>query len=496
MFAPLHWHTSPEIRNIPGQQVPRAERDRNALETDLGHEVSRRGSYFHCAEGPLRPRSARGVYREESTVNNFKPLITIAVLGCIGYVVYTHLNSKPSAPPPGAPTGWDSAPTVQMPAENGLSGKWDGLGSGQNNPLPPAAMSRSASGPSGANSANTVAPSFATSAPSIGSQAETTGPTFGSAANSNPAPAASVTPTADDQWATTDPAAAASSSTPPPTANYGDRPAADPSVPNNDRYPSVPIDGQAPQGGAPNPPPGAEQQDVGKQFQAAWEKCSRLLEDGRLVEGLTELSSWHEHPRLSATENQQLTDLLDQVSGTVIYSTQHFTEPAHVVKDGERLQEIADQYSLPWQLLAKINGIEDPASLQSGEQLKVVRGPFGGVIQIEKRQLTLMLGNLYAGRFVIGIGRDLPPREGTFTVTEKVSNPVYHGRERTINADDPSNPLGERWIALGSDMGIHGVGPLTDIGSTNQPGSISLGQRDIDDVYDILSVGSKVMIVK
>jgi lipoprotein-anchoring transpeptidase ErfK/SrfK len=63
-------------------------------------------------------------------------------------------------------------------------------------------------------------------------------------------------------------------------------------------------------------------------------------------------------------------------------------------------------------------------------------------------------------------------------------------------ADDPGNPLGERWISLGTDLGIHGTGPLTDVSSTNQPGSISLGTRDIDDVYDILSEGSKVVIVR
>jgi lipoprotein-anchoring transpeptidase ErfK/SrfK len=103
---------------------------------------------------------------------------------------------------------------------------------------------------------------------------------------------------------------------------------------------------------------------------------------------------------------------------------------------------------------------------------------------------------MYAGRFVVGLGRDMPPQEGTFTVTEKVTNPVYHGRERTIPADDPANPLGERWIALGKDMGIHGISPMADIGSPLQPGSISLGDRDITDVYDILSVGSKVMILR
>jgi len=103
---------------------------------------------------------------------------------------------------------------------------------------------------------------------------------------------------------------------------------------------------------------------------------------------------------------------------------------------------------------------------------------------------------MYAGRFILGFGRDMPLREGTFTVTDKHMNPVYHGQGRTIAADDPNNPLGEFWIGIDRDMAFHGIGPLAEMGSTNQPGSAGLSSRDIADVYDILSVGSKVMIVR
>ena len=77
---------------------------------------------------------------------------------------------------------------------------------------------------------------------------------------------------------------------------------------------------------------------------------------------------------------------------------------------------------------------------------------------------------------------------------DKVVNPVYHGRERAIGADDPEQSLGERWIGLGSDMGIHGTNRPENIGRTDLPGSISLSPRDVEDVFDILSVGSKVTI--
>lgn len=407
-------------------------------------------------------------------MNSIKPLITIAVLGGIGYVVYNQLNSKPPTPPPGAPQGWESGATVQMPGEGGSDTKWGGLGGSPNSVLPPAAI-----GAASATRAESAAPTFS------GSQAGGVAPTFGTN-NSTPG---------DEKWGTTDPAAAVPSGTPPATASYGDpSPAA--GSPPADPYSAAPTGAVPSIAGPADVNSAAGQPDVVKQFAAAWENGNRMLEEGKLTEGLLELSQWYDHPQLSAIENRQLTDLLDQVAGTVIYSIQHHLAPAHVVKEGERMEDIAAQYNVPAQLIAKINGIEAPSSLQPGEQLKVIRGPFSAAISLNQRQLTLMLNGMYAGRFLVGIGRDMPPREGTFAVTEKVIDPVYHGRERTIEANDPGNPLGERWIALGSDMGLHGTGPLTDIGSTNQPGSISMGQRDIEDVFDILSVGSKVIITK
>jgi lipoprotein-anchoring transpeptidase ErfK/SrfK len=59
---------------------------------------------------------------------------------------------------------------------------------------------------------------------------------------------------------------------------------------------------------------------------------------------------------------------------------------------------------------------------------------------------------------------------------------------------DPSYPLGKRWIDLGNQIGIHGTNDPRNIGHTEGRGSIFLSDRDIDDVYDILTVGSKIAI--
>ncbi len=225
------------------------------------------------------------------------------------------------------------------------------------------------------------------------------------------------------------------------------------------------------------------------------EAARRELEAGQMAAALRQLSSWYESPQLSPGELQQLNELLDQIAGTVVYSTQHLLEPPYEVQSGERLEDIGQRYNVPWQLLAKINGIDDPQSLRAGERLKVVRGPFAATISLDKRELTLLTADgSYAGRFKIGVGLDQPPREGVFAVSDKAMDPIFRGRERAIGPRDPNNPLGDRWIGLGSDAGMHGRNRPETVGRNELPGSISLSPRDVEDVFDILSVGSKVTI--
>ena len=120
-------------------------------------------------------------------------------------------------------------------------------------------------------------------------------------------------------------------------------------------------------------------------FAAAFEQAKRELDARQVGESPLRVVALVRGSELLPAERQQLTELLDQLAGTVIYSTQHLVEPPCEVQTGETLETIAQRYNVPWQLLAKINGIEDPHSLRPGERLKVVRGPFTAVISLDRR---------------------------------------------------------------------------------------------------------------
>jgi lipoprotein-anchoring transpeptidase ErfK/SrfK len=230
--------------------------------------------------------------------------------------------------------------------------------------------------------------------------------------------------------------------------------------------------------------------------------AQQALDRGALSEALLLLSSCYSDSSLPPADRQELDRLLSNLAGTVIYSTDYHMEPPYVVQAGETLQTIANQYQVPDELLARINGIDAAAPLQPGQQLKVVRGPFTASISLRDHTLTLHVGGYYAGRFEVGIGSERQNAEGTWLVKHKLINPTYYGRDRVIDADDPSNPLGEYWIGLASattqttvePFGIHGTYAPESIHRDDPRGYIRLKPDDARDMYDILSIGSKVVV--
>ncbi len=247
---------------------------------------------------------------------------------------------------------------------------------------------------------------------------------------------------------------------------------------------SAPLDGSASDAGT------APLDNSG--FTNAWRGAQDQIASGELADALFTLSLWYDSPDVPADMQPQLVDLLDQLAGHVIYSTEHLLEPPHEVRAGESLESIAAQYDVPWQLLANINGIADPAQLTEGTTLKVVRGPFQATIDLKRQELLLTVGRRYAGRFPIGLGNDPAPMTGSYSVREKEEQHTFYDREGLAREPgSPENPYGPYWIGLGGRLAIHGA-PAP--GERESTGSIVVSPEDAADLFAILSKDSPVII--
>ena len=184
------------------------------------------------------------------------------------------------------------------------------------------------------------------------------------------------------------------------------------------------------------------------------------------------------------------------MAARVIYSRESLLEEAYVVRKNDTLAKVAEAYQVPWQLLQKINGVANPEILVPGTTLKVIRGPFRAEVDLSRSEITVFLGELYAGRFPVTIGQDPSPQPGEYQVRDKQTQRAYYGADnRTIPAGSPLNPYGNVWIDLGNDICIHGS-PARDVpAAANGPsGCIGLSPKDAEDLFAILSVGSTVKI--
>jgi hypothetical protein len=238
-------------------------------------------------------------------------------------------------------------------------------------------------------------------------------------------------------------------------------------------------------------------------FDEMWQTVQGKLQQGQLVDALFTLSLFYNEPQLSSDQRSRLVPLLDQLAGTVIYSDQHYLEAPRVVRAGETIESIAAECGVPAEFLARINLLGSGSPLREGQQLKVVRGPFRGELSLEHRELTLFLGRYYAGRFSVGVGRDLPAQVRSAEVVE-ISGPRPYADRRTgqqVAAGAADNPYGDVWIGLRdpslpelADLGLHSVGRAVDASDTR--GCISVGSADADDLRAILSIGSKVTVIR
>jgi hypothetical protein len=117
-----------------------------------------------------------------------------------------------------------------------------------------------------------------------------------------------------------------------------------------------------------------------------------------------QLSQLYEHDQLSEAERAMMRPMLDALALKVIYSRDsHILEPPYQVKPGETVESIAHDFNLNAALLRKINGLTSSQGLTAGTTLKVVYGQFDARISAHRKELTLLLGGLYAGRFSFAV---------------------------------------------------------------------------------------------
>ena len=132
------------------------------------------------------------------------------------------------------------------------------------------------------------------------------------------------------------------------------------------------------------------------------------------------------------------------------------------------------------------------SSLESHAQ-QGARPPRRLVVSIPDCKLALVENDRVLKVYSTAVGAPSSPSPtGEFTVCRRITQPAYYHPGKVI-PPGKGNPLGTRWLGLSlKGFGIHGTNEPKSIGKPRSHGCIRLRNRDIEELFNLVSIGDVV----
>lgn len=239
--------------------------------------------------------------------------------------------------------------------------------------------------------------------------------------------------------------------------------------------------------------------------------------DGDPVRARAELTRLLDSNALSAAERAQAYAGINKLAEKLFFSPKivagDTVSQSYVVKKGDSLAKISSREKLgtDWRFVQRINGMASEKALRPDMRLKLAHGPFDA--EVVKADFRI---NIYAGSgsdrvmvasFPCGTGTNDSTPVGTFKVRSgsKLIDPQWTNPRtgEKFAANDPKNPIGERWIGLQgttpdtakfTGYGIHGTTEPQSIGQQMSMGCVRLGDAEVEVVYELIGEQSTIVI--
>lgn len=134
--------------------------------------------------------------------------------------------------------------------------------------------------------------------------------------------------------------------------------------------------------------------------------------------------------------------------------------------------------------------------LQGGAHAEAQEAVAQIIVNIPSRTLELYKENTLVKEFPIAIGKpSTPTPTGEFSIIEKEVNPAWYppGKDYVVPSG-PSNPLGYRWMGIGSLYGIHGTNAPWSIGLAVSNGCIRMQEEAVEELFELVDANTPVKI--
>jgi lipoprotein-anchoring transpeptidase ErfK/SrfK len=133
------------------------------------------------------------------------------------------------------------------------------------------------------------------------------------------------------------------------------------------------------------------------------------------------------------------------------------------------------------------------AAAEALAQEKQTTGPRRIVVSIPDRKLAILESGKAIRIYPTAVGAPASPSPaGKYTIVTRLTEPTWYGKGKIVGPGK-NNPLGTRWLGLSvQGYGIHGTNVPASIGHNASHGCIRMRNRDVEELFDMVSVGDAV----
>lgn len=167
----------------------------------------------------------------------------------------------------------------------------------------------------------------------------------------------------------------------------------------------------------------------------------------------------------------------------------------HEVGANDTLGKIARAYGTTIELI-KIRNKLTSDIIKYGQKLSIWHTPFSLYVNKKTNNLSLNVSGRSVRIYKVSTGKsDTTTPVGNFVIKSRYPNPTWFHHGEIVPPNSPENFLGTRW--LGFDFpkyGIHGTIYPELIGQSVSGGCVRMKNEDVEALYDIIPIETKVTI--
>lgn len=227
--------------------------------------------------------------------------------------------------------------------------------------------------------------------------------------------------------------------------------------------------------------------------------AARPVQTGAYGGGFLELLITGHDPTPSSTAATDQPQRLQQVAPSAMPAA---TAPLPIAPIQRPLQQAS--YTAPPAVSAGVRRLVNPIFARQEVNYDGPEKAGTIIVDTPHKFLFLVLGDGRAIRYGIGVGRPGFEWSGVKTITRKAEWPTWTPPPEMLLRQPnlprrmdggPDNPLGARALYLGSSLyRIHGTNDPATIGTDVSSGCIRMMNADVEDLYDRVKVGTKVVV--